>query len=156
MATNDEIEDLLTRLAGIPERISRSVKGWDEAELHTRPATSEWSASEILAHIRASDDILAYRAYAILARNNPPLVAYDERRWAEVARYAQSNFQISLSAFTLKRADLVQMLRAIAPADWKRTGIHEVHGPQSLLHGMNTLLEHEEVHCTQLEAIYHK
>ncbi|MBV9230236.1 MAG: DinB family protein, partial [Chloroflexi bacterium] len=129
------------------------VKGWSDAELHQAHAKDAWSVVEILAHVRASDDILAYRAYVILARENPPMAAYDDRIWAEVARYAQTDFHTSLTVFTLRRAELVDMLRHIALDDWKRVGIHEMHGPLSLLNVITTLVEHEEEHCAQLEAL---
>jgi hypothetical protein len=147
-----QTQNLLDRLATIPARIARAVAGRSEAELQAQPAGDEWSAAAIFAHLRASDDILTPRLYAILVRDNPPLPAYDDRRWAEVAGYAQADFQTSLSLFTLRRAELVAMLRRIAPADWQRAGHHETHGPISILQIVTHLVEHEEEHCTQLEA----
>ncbi|HXV98064.1 MAG TPA: DinB family protein [Anaerolineae bacterium] len=145
-------QNLLDRLATIPARIARAVAGWPEAELHTKPNEGEWSAAAIFAHLRASDDILTPRLYAILVRDNPPLPAYDDRRWAEVAGYEQADFQTSLTLFTLRRAELVAMLRCIAPADWQRAGLHETHGSISILQIVTHLVEHEEEHCAQLEA----
>ena len=43
--------------------------------------------AQVLAHVRASHDILEHRLYAILARDEPHLNAYDDTRWAQVARY---------------------------------------------------------------------
>jgi hypothetical protein len=40
-------------------------------------------------------------------RDQPPLAAYDDRRWVELAGYAQVDFQTSLQAFSLRRAELV-------------------------------------------------
>ncbi len=149
----DQTQHLLNRLSHIPERITQTVAGWSEAGLHTSSATDEWSAAAILAHLRASDDIITPRIYAMLVRDNPPLAAYDDRRWAEVTRYEQADFQTSLNLFTFRRAELVTMLRRIAPADWQRVGLHETHGLISILQVVTHLVEHEEEHCTQLEAI---
>jgi hypothetical protein len=91
--------------------------------------------------------------YALLVRDDPPLAAYDDRRWAEVAGYEQADFQSSLAAFTLRRAELVALLRRITPADWQRTGLHEAHGLISVLQVVTHLVEHEEEHCAQLEAL---
>jgi hypothetical protein len=149
----DQTQHLLNRLSHISERIAQTVAGWAEADLHTSSAADEWSAAAILAHLRASDDILTPRIYAMLVRDNPPLAAYDDRRWAEVARYEQADFQTSLNLFTLRRAELVTVLRHVAPADWQRAGLHETHGLISILQVVTHLVEHEEEHCTQLEAI---
>ncbi|GAB4414361.1 MAG: hypothetical protein Fur0044_09030 [Anaerolineae bacterium] len=149
----DPFDDLPDRLARIPERISRAVAAWSKAELQAPSMGGDWSAAAILAHLRASDDIITPRIYAMLVRDNPPLPAYDDRRWAEVAGYERADFRASLSAFTLRRAELVALLRRLAPADWQRTGLHEAHGSITLLQVVTHLVEHEEEHCRQLEAI---
>jgi len=153
MQETTRIDDLLARLAEIPARVAVAVSGWSEAQLRAPSADGDWSAADMFAHMRASDEILAPRASMILVRQRPPLAAYDERRWAEVAGYAQADFADSLQAYTLRRAELVRMLRGIAPADWQRTGVHEARGPLSLLEVISTLVDHEEEHCAQLEAV---
>ncbi len=152
MISMDEIEAVLERLGNVPARITRTTAGLTDAQLHQTGAPGEWSPAEILAHLRASDDIVAYRLYTIMARDNPPLAAYDERRWAQVTGYAQADFALSLQAFTLRRAELLNMLRQAAPGDWERSGTHEVRGPLSLFQVATVLAEHEEEHCLQLES----
>jgi hypothetical protein len=150
MSQTDNLSDRLTH---IPERIARATAGWSLTDLHTCSAMDQWSAAVIFAHLRASDDILTPRLYAILVRDKPTLAAFDDRRWAEIAGYEQADFQISLRLYTLRRAELVTMLRRLNPADWQRTGLHETHGVISILQAVTHLVEHEEEHCRQLEAI---
>jgi hypothetical protein len=152
MATQEEIDELLFRLSDVPLRIARAVEGYDETELRTVSVEGEWSVVDILAHIRASDEIIAHRAYVLLIRDNPTLLAYDERHWAEVARYALVDFRSSLALYVLRRAELVNMLRYTNLENWQRTGLHEVRGPVSLFDIVTSMVEHEEEHCTQLEA----
>jgi DinB superfamily len=152
MAAQGDIDELLFRLSEVPLRIARAVEGYDETALRTARAEGEWSVVDILAHIRASDEIVAQRAYALLIRDNPTLLAYDERHWAEVARYALSDFRTSLALYALRRAELVNMLRHIHFEHWQRAGLHEVRGLVSLLDIVSSMVEHEEEHCMQLEA----
>jgi len=154
MKSQQDIDNLVDRLSNAPQRIARAVERLSEAEKHSPSSNGEWSASEILAHLRASDDIIGYRLYAILARDNPSLPAYDERRWAEVAGYAQADFDLSLKTYALRRTELVKMLRQVAVDDWKRPGVHEVKGPISLWDIATSLVEHEDEHCLQLETMY--
>ncbi len=156
MAEMNGIQALLSRLALLPERIASIIEGKNAVELHSRPGQDKWSASEIFAHIRASDDIVSSRIYAVLVREYAPLVAYDERLWAEVAGYAQADFHTILALFTLRRAELVKVLRDLAPEDWQHVGIHEERGPQTLLTIVTALLEHEEEHCMQLTACFNR
>jgi hypothetical protein len=146
-------ENLLNRLSSTPDRIAHAVTGWDEAALRTTPSSGDWSAAAILAHLRASDAIITYRLYAILVRDNPPMPAFDERRWAEIAGYGQADFAASLHLFALRRAELVHMLRGLPLDDWQRTGTHEVNGVFTLFTAVTHLVEHEEEHCLQLEAL---
>jgi hypothetical protein len=147
------IGDLLGRLASVPERIARVVSGWTESELRAPPGDGAWSAADILAHVRASDDIVTPRVYMMLVRDDPLLPAYDERRWAQVAGYVNADFRGSLRLFGLRRAELVAVLRRNAPADWDRCGRHEERGRVSVLEMVTRFVEHEEEHCAQLEAI---
>ena len=149
----DTIAELIPRLSAIPTRIAQTVAGWPAARLHSAPADGAWSAADILAHLRATDDILAFRAFMILARDNPPMLSFDERRWSKVAGYPQADFHTSLEAFRLRRAELVAMLRRAATEDWQRTGAHEERGPLTLLDVIGSVVEHDEEHCEQLEAI---
>ena len=152
METAEIVDQLLGRLAESPVRIVRAVAGMSEEQLSSA-ASDNWSAAEVLAHMRASDDIISFRAYAILTRDNPPLADYNERRWAEVAGYAQEPFHESLRVFTLRRAELVNMLRQARLEDWQRVGAHELRGTVTLLGMMTYLVGHEEEHCAQLEAM---
>ncbi len=149
-------DDLLSWLAAIPVRIADAVKDRSEALLRSAFTSDEWSVTDIFAHMRSSDDILAYRAYAILARDNPPLTPYDERRWGQIVGYAQADFRTSLELFTLRRAELVNMLRQIASTDWERSGMHETRGRLLLFDVITGLVEHEEEHCAQIEALLNR
>lgn len=144
---------LLDRLRAAPERIARAVSGWGEADLRAAPLPGEWSAAEILAHLRVVDDIWGPRWYAILVRDDPPLPAFDDRRWGEVAGYAQADFELSLQVFSLRRAELVNTLKRLSPADWRRAGLHEEAGPIVLYEALVRRVQHEEEHCQQLEAV---
>ena len=60
---------------------------------------------------------------------------------------------VSLSAFALRRAELVALLQRATAEDWQRTGEHEVRGPISLSQIVASLVEHEEEHCAQIETM---
>lgn len=153
MDSTAQRDDLLDRLAGIPERVAAVVAIRSETQVRAPAGDEGWSVAEIFAHMRASDDIWTPRILMTLTRDQAPLAAYDERRWAEVLGYAQADVQLSLRAFTLRRAELVTSLRRATSEDWERVGIHEVRGPLSLVELVSSVLEHEEEHCAQLETL---
>ncbi|MBN1452950.1 MAG: DinB family protein [Anaerolineales bacterium] len=51
------IEQILAILGETPSRLVILSAGLSSAQLHTAPEPGEWSASEILAHLRACSDV---------------------------------------------------------------------------------------------------
>ena len=152
---NDEqhTRQLIERLADTPARIERAVAGLSTGQLETAAQPGEWSPADVLRHMRASNDILAFRLYAIGARDDPPLPAYDERRWAEISGYGCANFGDLLATYKLLRSELVAMLDGLDAAGWQRTGLHETRGRMSLVEIARHMADHEEEHCNQIEAM---
>jgi hypothetical protein len=150
----DMLEKMVQQLAATPERLARAFKGKTPEQLEKRPAPNEWAATEILAHMRAVDDIVTSRIYMLLARDTPPLVAFDERRWAEIAGYARTDVQRSLTLFSLHRAEVIAVLQQLPPEAWQRSGQHEVCGTTSVFDIVQDMVGHEEEHCSQLEALF--
>src|SRR5258708_39285665 len=135
-------EDLLGRLLAVPSRIENIVDGLSQKEMRTN-AGKDWSIAEILAHIRASDEILTSHVYMMLVRDNPPIADFDERRWAEIAGYAHSECHVSLRVFALRREELVKTLKPISAEDWQRKGTHETRGLITISGETVYLVDHE-------------
>jgi hypothetical protein len=136
-----------------PAHLAALLDGLDEAALWARPTPDGWSAVEVLAHLRASEAIVAPRLYQIVVRDEPVMAAFDERRWAEGAGYADLPPSLLLQGYAARRAELVAMLRRLAPGDWARTGLHEVAGRITLLDIARSMAEHEAEHIAQLRAM---
>ncbi len=153
MPSQNEIHDLLDVLATAPARIAAVAGGWPASLLNTPFGADEWPAAQLFAHIRASDDVLAYRCYLILSQDHPQYQDIDERSWEAVVRYAELPFAASLQSFELRRAELVQMLRRATDADWQRAGIHAQRGEQTLWTVASYLSNHEEEHVAQLQSL---
>ena len=89
----------------------------------------------------------------MLVRDNPTLLAYEERVWATVLRYAEADFNTSLQTYSLLRAELVNALRNLSDDQWERTGIHEHKGSLTVATLVSDMVLHEEEHCRQIEAL---
>lgn len=144
---------LIARVLHGPGQVSRIFSMLTNEQLHAPLASGEWSPAEVLAHLRAADDIQSIRAYMILARDEPPLPAFDERIWAEVAGYLTLHPRASLDIYFRRRIELAHMLRGVAPADFERVGTHETLGQITLQALLENLASHEEEHIAQLEAV---
>jgi hypothetical protein len=153
MPSPNDLAILLGTLATAPARINIAIGGWPAVRLHTPLSAHEWSAAQLFAHIRASDDVLAYRCYLILSQNQPRYEDIDERTWEDAVRYIDLPLETSLQAFALRRAELAQMLRRAGAADWQRAGHHAQRGEQTLWAVASYLSEHEEEHVAQMQSL---
>src|SRR5690242_12452043 len=106
----DEITTLIARLESSPARFARVMSRLEAADSVEVTTPDQWSAAEVLAHVRASQDIMEPRIFAILSRDNPPLLAYDDRVWAEVGRYAFVPVTEALDSMRMRRRELVRAL----------------------------------------------
>jgi hypothetical protein len=67
--------------------------------------------------------------------------------------YADGDFQELLAGFAFKRAELVRALRRLQAADWQRTGQLETRGTIVMENVLRMIVEHEDEHCLQIEAL---
>ena len=150
--SRSDIAALLDALAAGPHWLASLLRGSSEAACDTRPAAGEWTAREIVAHLRASDDMLAGRIVQALVREGVPFAELDERRWAEEAGYTSMPAEALLAGLRLRRAELVTLLRRLEPTGWARAGQHEQRGPLSVFMLTTWIAQHEQAHRPQLEA----
>ncbi len=150
--TPAEIEKYLTMLEKTPHCISALTARMSRARLGTASNPREWSPAQILAHLRACDDIWTHSIYAMLFGNNPTLALLDERRWAKATRYDSLEFHASFQAFALKRDELVRVLRALPMESWSRTANIGGRG-HSVFSQARRMALHEAEHCDQIEAM---
>lgn len=150
------VEQVLALLAATPPRIAALTVGLPPARLHTPPNPDEWSANDVLAHLRACADMWGSCIEAIIAQDRPTLRAIDPRTWIRKTDYLAQDFQPSLHAFTTQRADLLVLLEPLPLEGWSRaatvTGAGKVL-EQTVLVYAQWLARHERPHVKQIERI---
>ena len=149
------VDHILTILKETPLRLVNLTAGLPSAQLHTAPSEGEWSANELLAHLRACDDVWgSYYILTILARDNPTIKARNPRTWIKDTDYLEQEFQSSLQAFTKLRNNLLAVLEPLSLMDWARTNTLIGAGKplqQTLLSHADGWARHERAHLKQIE-----
>jgi DinB superfamily len=149
-------EQLLTMLAAAPPRIALATAGCDPARLQARPAAEEWSANEVLAHLRACADMWGNCIMAMIAEDRPTLRAVNPRTWIEKTDYLDQEFGPSLDAYTRQRAGLLAVLEPLPPEGWARAAIVTGAGKaleRTVRFYAQWLATHERPHVKQIERI---
>jgi len=148
--------ELLAMLAATPPRIAALTAGLAPAPLQAAPAPNQWSANEVLAHLRACADMWGDCIAAIIAHDHPTLRAVNPRTWLDKTDYREQAFQPSLHTFTAQRADLLALLEPLAPEGWSRAATVTAAGrplERTVLFYARWLAEHERPHVKQIERI---
>lgn len=149
------VEQILTILKETPSRLTVLSTGLSPDQLHTAPEPGEWSASEVLAHLRACSDVWGDNyIMTILAQDEPTIKAINPRRWIKSTDYLEQDFQASLYSFTKQRERLLTVVEQLMPQDWWRTATLIGAGKplqQTLISHADGLARHERTHLKQIE-----
>ncbi len=150
------IEQMLTILADTPSRIAAQTAGLVPAQLRTAPAPGEWSANDVLAHLRSCADVWGNYIALILAEDRPTFRAVNPTTWIKGTDYPHQEFRPSLQAFAAQRSELLAVLEGLAPEDWSRTATVTGSGKpreRSVYTYGQWLANHERSHVKQMERI---
>jgi hypothetical protein len=153
------IEQVLTLLAETPPRIAALAAGLVPAELHASPDDDEWSARDVLAHLRACNDVWGNYMRVIIAEDNPTYRAINPTTWIKKTDYREQKFQLSLRAFAKQRTDLLAVLEPLPPEGWSRTATVTGAGKPRVrtVHSYaEWLANHERSHIKQIERIVNR
>ncbi|HEX9036991.1 MAG TPA: DinB family protein [Ktedonobacterales bacterium] len=114
------IERTLALLAATPARFAELTAGLTPAQLRAAPSPGEWSANEVLAHVRACADVRGEPIYQIIAEDHPTFRAVNPLTWIKQTNYLDLDFASSLRAFAAQRAGLLAALEPLKPEGWER------------------------------------
>jgi hypothetical protein len=115
------IEKILSILTETPSRIVGITANLTPTQLHMSPAPDEWSANEVLAHLRSCADVWGSYINRIIAEDRPSIRAVSPRTYIKKTDYPKQEFQPSLQVFTRQRRDLLTVLESLSPEGWARS-----------------------------------
>ena len=154
--TSFTIEQVLTLLRAPPLRLAALTADLSPEALQTRLTPEEWSANEVLAHLRACADVWGNCIVAMIAGDMPTLRAVNPRTWIKQTNYLELDFRPSLGTFATQRAELLAVLSALSPEGWQRSATVTGAGKvleRTVLFYARWLVGHERPHLKQIERI---
>ncbi len=150
------IDELLTMLEVAPVRLAELAEGLSAAQLVAPPAPGEWSARDVLAHLRACSDMWGKYIVQILSEDRPTIKAVNPTTWIKQTDYREQDFAPSLQAFAAQRAELLTVLKPLARDAWSRMATVTGAGKprvRSVYTYALWLANHEHSHRRQIERI---
>lgn len=150
------IDEVLTRLTEQPKEIAALTRGMPRARLHRRPGRGEWSANDVLAHLRSCADMWGSYIETIIAEDRPTIRAMNPTTWITHTDYPELDFAPSFRAFTRQRSRLLATLRALPKAGWSRRALVTGAGrprERTVFEYAQWLADHERSHVRHIARL---
>ncbi|MBI4906216.1 MAG: DinB family protein [Acidobacteria bacterium] len=146
-----EIADLLERFRRGGELIAVVTTGVAGAETDYTPEPGKWSIRQIVCHMSDSEIVGADRFRRVIAEDNPTIMWYDEKAWAEKLDYRARKLSQGLETFRRIRGENYELLKNLPEEQYARTGVHSRTGTVTLLDLLRTYATHAESHARQIQ-----
>ena len=162
------VADRLSRLRRTPGELDEAIADRDDGELGRRPDARNWSAKEIICHLRDVEELFQVRftrssrstsrassssgprrrsrAVADRGLDSP---SADPDRWVEERQYVRNDARLALAAFRQRRAEVLTLLESLSVSEWQRGGIHLGRGRLTLGDWVVSLAGHDDNHLDQ-------
>jgi len=148
-----ETQLLIEMLAENARRVEVLFAGLSEADVRRAPAPNEWSAFEVLIHMRTAEAIMMPRLLQILVRPGVRVPDMDGHRWAALLTRARLPVDQQVAAFAARRRELVGLLETLGPLEWATAGEHELLGELTVRGIAEHAAVHEQEHLAQIETV---
>jgi hypothetical protein len=151
------VEEIMAILPETPGRLAAIIGHVDQSVLHLPPAAGEWSASDVLAHLRACSDVLGGNMLRIVAEDHPSWRGMSPRTWQAKSGYHDWQFAPAVDAFVVQRRELLDVLRSLPEEAWERTATVAVPPNKTFEYSVryygDWLAGHERAHLKTLPGI---
>lgn len=141
----------LERAARTADELAAAIRGKDDAAVSKRPDGKNWSAKEVICHLRDAEEAFMARFDVIMAMDDPGLAAVDTDRIARERQYLRNDAGKALAAFRKRREETLAFFRGLKGDQWKRAGIHAVRGRMALDDFLSLIAWHDDNHLDQLK-----
>ncbi len=144
---------ILERLAAGPKALQQAVAGLGADAARRRPADGKWSVLENACHLRDIEFVYVGRFARMPWVERPAFWMLDNDKAAALLRYAEQDLARVVKEFGARRADTLQLLRALPHAAWQRSGLHPTRGELTLEQLAAFLADHDQRHIERIRAI---
>jgi uncharacterized damage-inducible protein DinB len=110
------------------------------------PGPGKWSIHQVVLHLADAEAAFADRIRRIIATDNPPLLAWDENKFAANLHYDEQSAEDAVALVDLTRKQVARILRKLPDAAFSRTGQHSEVGPLKLQDLVEKAVSHMEHH----------
>ena len=143
------IEEQMARMERAADDFAAAIKAVPDAVLGKRPDATNWSAKEVICHIRDTEESFMARFETILAMDEPKFLPVEPDRWAADRQYLRNDAAEALATFRARRDESLKFLLGLRPEQWERGGIHATRGRMTVKDFVGLMVWHDDNHLDQ-------
>lgn len=144
------LDQALQRIRRTADDLAAALGTKPEATLSKRPAENAWAATEVVCHLRDTEELFLGRFRTILANEEPRLLPIDPDAWARDRQYLRNDAAEALASFRRLRADTLKLVGELTPEEWRRGGIHPTRGRMTSEDFVALIAGHDDNHLDQM------
>jgi uncharacterized damage-inducible protein DinB len=144
-------EEHLARMERTADDFAAAILGASDEVLSRRPDEKNWSAKEVVCHMRDTEESFMMRFQSIVAMDEPRLLPVEPDRWAAERQYRRNDAGEALAAFRARREETLGFLRGLRSEQWERSGIHATRGRMTVRDFVALMGWHDDNHLDQLK-----
>jgi len=118
--------------------------------LRSRPFPGKWTPNEVIGHLADTEWVYGYRVRLILCEKEPTILGMDQELWVAGQRLNEREPGELVELFRVLRDSNLTLWRQMTPADFKRVGIHNERGRESLELILRMTAGHDLSHIDQI------
>lgn len=146
-------EASIGQVEALPGHLALAVEGLTEARLLHPYREEGWTVAQVVHHV-ADSHLNAYVRFKLAAtEDNPPVKAYNEALWAELADATVTNVQTSLDLLGALHTRWVGFLRALGADQFSRTFSHSTMGPVTIDRALALYAWHGRHHVAHVTTL---
>ncbi len=152
LATREDQQRLMATLASMPAFLAARFGAMSDQEARER-ANGLPSPVEQVWHLADLElEGFGVRIERLLNEDNPQLADFDGTAIGERRNYRTKSLREGMKAFARARADNIEALARVTPAQWTRRGEQDGVGPVALCDIPAMMAEHDAAHRAEIEA----
>jgi uncharacterized damage-inducible protein DinB len=145
------LEQRRARLARTADELAAAIRGQTDAAVSRRPDAKNWSAKEVVCHLRDAEELFMDRFTVIMAIDEPTLAAAAPDRWAEERQYFRDDAHAAFATFRTRRGESLEFLKTLPAEAYRRAGVHVTRGKITIDDLVSHMAWHDDNHLDQLK-----
>ncbi len=153
--SSDLLQECITDLAELPDRLNELVAHLSEVQLNTPYRPEGWTLRQLVHHIADSHHHSYSRFKWALTENSPVIKAYDEKSWSNLFDAETAPIELSLLYLKALHTKLVYLLKGLSDSDLQKNYIHpdDPKNPVSVAENIAKYAWHGKHHLAHIQGL---